>query len=231
MGSHLELLNQANIPSSRKLLSFIGWLGGLVRPMLNDTSILAQTSVGRTGTLRIHDRLALSFYFVEPTVLALDFALLVGTSLLTGVSYHWMVFNGIPDTPPYLAIGALAGLNVTTILTALGRYKLQALPDLKRQARDVALVWVGVFPTLLGVAFSLKLGDALSRGATLGFFVICLTSLLLWCGLLTYLLAKAIANGTFAKRKTMLIGDKTLLTTSSVARYRAQHHISRRWAM
>src|SRR5947209_3672497 len=164
------------------------------------SNILAQSFVSRTAALRIHHRLALPFSFVEPAVAAVDFALLIAASLFAGVSYHWIVFNAIPDTPPYLATGGLAGLNVSTILAALGRYKFQALLDLKRQACDVALVWVGVFLTLLGVAFSLKLGDALSRGATLGFFVTGLTSLLLWRVLLTYLLAKAIANGTFAKQ-------------------------------
>ena len=182
--------------------------------MSNDA--LAQSSIGRRDALRILDRLALPFYFIEPAAFAVDFILLVGASLLAGVSYHWIVLNAIPDAPPYLAIGALAGLNVTTILAALGRYNFQALLNLKRQVRDVLVVWGGVFFTLLGVAFGLKLGAALSRGATLGFFVTGLSALLLWRALLTHLLAKAIANGTFAKQKTMLIGDRALLTTSQV---------------
>jgi undecaprenyl-phosphate galactose phosphotransferase/putative colanic acid biosynthesis UDP-glucose lipid carrier transferase len=184
--------------------------------MLNDTGALAHSSIRRKAALRIHDRLALPFEFIEPAAIAVDFALLVGTSLLAGVSYHWIVFNGVPDVPPYLAIGALAGLNVTTILAALGQYKFQALLNPKRQARDVAVVWIGVFLTLLGMAFSLKLGEALSRGATLGFFIAGLTALLSWRACLSHLLAKAIATGTFAKQKTLLIGDDSLLATSPV---------------
>jgi undecaprenyl-phosphate galactose phosphotransferase/putative colanic acid biosynthesis UDP-glucose lipid carrier transferase len=58
----------------------------------------------------------------------------------------------------------------------------------------------------------LKVGEALSRGATLGFFGIGLIVLFAWRVLLTHLLAHAVANERFAKQKTMLIGDKTLLS-------------------
>jgi undecaprenyl-phosphate galactose phosphotransferase/putative colanic acid biosynthesis UDP-glucose lipid carrier transferase len=184
--------------------------------MSGDTSTLAQSSIGQRVALRIHDRLALPFYFVEPAVFVADFVLLVCASLIAGISYHWIFLKGIPDALPYVAIGALAGLNFTTILAALSAYKFQALLNPKQQARDVALVWIGVFLGLLGVAFSLKIGEALSRGDTFGFFVIGLSFLIVWRGLLAYLLANALAKGMFANQKTLLIGEKTLLSASQV---------------
>ena len=185
--------------------------------MSNDASALPHSPIGRRAAPRIYDRLALPFYFIEPVVFVADFALLVCASVLAGAVYHWIFFGGIPHAPPYVAIGALAGLNVTTILTALSAYKFQTLLNLRRQVRDVTLVWVGVFLSLLAIAFTLKIGEALSRGATLGFFGVGLSFLYVWRGLLAHLLASAAANGTFAKKKTLMIGDKTLLSTSQVA--------------
>src|SRR5262249_35572743 len=69
---------------------------------------------------------------------------------------------------------------------------------------------------LLSVAFALTIGEELSRGATLGFFVVGLIFLFVWRRMLEHLLQKAVANGTFAKQRTMLIGDKTLLSASEV---------------
>ncbi len=189
----------------------------LVGQMSDDSSALTQSSVGRSAALRIYDRLALPLYVIEPAVLGVDVALLVCASVLAGIGYHWISFGEITDAPPYIAIGALAGLNVTTLLIALSAYKFQNLLDVRRQARDVTLIWVSVFLSLLAIAFTLKIGQALSRGATLGFFGLGLIFLLAWRGLLARLLANAVANGTFAKRKTMLIGDKTLLSASVVA--------------
>jgi undecaprenyl-phosphate galactose phosphotransferase/putative colanic acid biosynthesis UDP-glucose lipid carrier transferase len=183
--------------------------------MSNQTSTLERASIDQR-TLPIRDRFALPFQFIEPVVLAVDFILLLCASVFAGIGYHWFFLGGIPNTGPYVAIGALAGLNVTTTLAAAGAYKFQTLLNIKRQARVVSVVWICVFLILLGIAFVLKVGEALSRGATLGFFAIGLTGLLVWRDLVARLLANTIANGTFAKQKTMLIGEPALLSESKV---------------
>jgi Undecaprenyl-phosphate glucose phosphotransferase len=184
--------------------------------MSDHTDALVQSSIGRRAALHIHDRLALPYYFVEPVVLAVDFVLVVGASVLAGIGYHWIFLNSVPSAAPYVAIGALAAMNVTTILAALRAYRFQTLVKLKHQARNVAVVWIAVCLTLLGMAFTLKIGEALSRGATLGFFAIGLSLLLVWRSALAHFIARALANGRFAKQKMMIIGDKTLLSFSQV---------------
>jgi Undecaprenyl-phosphate glucose phosphotransferase len=184
--------------------------------MSDHISALAPPSVDPRAAARVQYRLALPFHFVEPAVLAVDFVLLTCASVVAGVGYHWIFLGYVPYVSPYLAVGALAALNVTTTLAAVGGYKFQTLVTLKRQTLDVTLVWVGVFFALLGIAFTLKIGEALSRGATLGFFVIGLLFLSVWRVLVAHLLASTLANGTFAKRKTMLVADQTLISTSKV---------------
>jgi undecaprenyl-phosphate galactose phosphotransferase/putative colanic acid biosynthesis UDP-glucose lipid carrier transferase len=186
--------------------------------MSDHTDALVQSPIGRRAALRIHDRLALPYYFVEPVVLAVDFVLLVGASVLAGIGYHWIFLSSVPSAEPYVAIGGLAALNVTTILTALRAYRLQTLVNLKHQARNVAVVWIAVFLTLLGIAFTLKIGEALSRGATLGFFAIGLSLLLVWRSALAHFIARALANGTFAKQKMMIIGEDKLNSLVQLAR-------------
>ncbi|MGC2080339.1 MAG: exopolysaccharide biosynthesis polyprenyl glycosylphosphotransferase, partial [Xanthobacteraceae bacterium] len=122
----------------------------------------------------------------------------------------------VPDLGPYIAIGALVSLNVETTLAAVGAYKFHALMDIRRQARDVTLVWIGVFLVLLGIAFSLKIGEALSRGATFGFFISGFVFLIVWRSSLGHLLVAALATGTFAKQKTILLGERKLLLASRV---------------
>jgi undecaprenyl-phosphate galactose phosphotransferase/putative colanic acid biosynthesis UDP-glucose lipid carrier transferase len=69
---------------------------------------------------------------------------------------------------------------------------------------------------LLGVAFSLKIAEVLSRGATFAFFILGLSSLLVWRGILAHLLAKALENGAFAERKIIVIGESSRLLSSQV---------------
>src|SRR5215469_9796958 len=120
--------------------------------MSTDTSAFAGSFTKRKAAPRIHDRLALPFYFIEPAVVSVDFVILVIASVVAGSGYHWVFLDSIPNTPPYIALGA---------------YKFEALLNLKQQARLVTLVWIGVFLSLLAIAFTLKIGETLSRGATL----------------------------------------------------------------
>jgi len=179
-------------------------------------SALAHSSVNQRAALRLHDRLALPLYIIRPTVVSVDFVLIVCASVLATMGYHWVAWNMIPATLPSLAIGALAAFNFITVLTALTAYQFEALVDVRRQVRYVTLVWICVFLALLGVAFSLKTAESLSRGATIGFWFVGLAFILGWRVLLSHLLGKAITKGMFAKQKTILIGDKALLSQSSV---------------
>ena len=49
----------------------------------------------------------LPFYFIEPAVFGADLIIVATLSLLTGLGYHWVFFDLIPDVGPYFAIGVL----------------------------------------------------------------------------------------------------------------------------
>ena len=161
-------------------------------------------------------RLSLPIRFVEPAVLAIDCLLIVSLSILTGYGYGLIFINFTPTITPYIAIGVLASSNFAAILRAKGTYQFHNLANFKRQMYDVPTIWTAVFLILLGVAFSLKVGEILSRGATFGFFILGLSSLLVWRGVLAHLLAKALENGTFAERKIIVIAEQSRLLSSQV---------------
>jgi len=135
------------------------------------------------------------FNFVEPVVFVVDFVLVVGMSVLTGVGYHWLFLNRVPDFTPYVAIGVLAFSNFAAILAVRGAYRFRYLANFKKQALEVTLIWTCASLFLLGIAFSLRVEEALSRGATFGFFAFGLTSLLIWRGILARRLSKALEIG------------------------------------
>ena len=72
----------------------------------------------------------------------------------------------------------------------------------------MSTIWAGVFIVLLGVGFSLKLGEYFSRGATLSFFVLGLIAMLAWRRLLAQVLRHALATGAFAERNVILICER-----------------------
>src|SRR5208282_3542264 len=125
-----------------------------------------------------------------PAVFGADLILVIALSVVTGVGYHWIFLNRLPDFWPYVAIGALAFTNFSAVLAARGDYRVSNLINFRRQARDVTLVWGGVLLLLLGLAFSLKVTEGYSRGSTMAFFALGLLTLLAWRGVLARILTK-----------------------------------------
>jgi Undecaprenyl-phosphate glucose phosphotransferase len=118
------------------------------------------------------------------------------------------------DLETSLAVGLLVAVNFTTILVSRGSYKPLNLISLQGRIKETAAIWFIVFSLLLAVVFSLKVGANLSRGATATFMVIGIALLLGWRAILSAYLAKALARGSFAERRVVLIGEPDEIDTS-----------------
>jgi Undecaprenyl-phosphate glucose phosphotransferase len=154
------------------------------------------------------------FWSVEPLVCALDCFILVGSSILSGFAYHRWVLGGSGDLETSLAVGLLVAVNFTTILVSRGSYKPLNLISLQGRIKETTAIWLIVFSLLLAVVFSLKVGANLSRGATATFMVVGLTLLISWRAVLSSYLAKALACGSFAERRVVVIGEPDEIDTS-----------------
>jgi len=161
-------------------------------------------------------RIRLPYHLVEPIVFAVDIILVVVVSLLAGIGYNWFFLGLIPanSVQTYGAIGVLTLANVSAVLAARGDYRVSTLASFYRQARDLVIIWAGVFLILVSVAFSLKVSSHFSRGAAMTFFALGLGSMIAWRRFLAQFLGYALSVGAFAPRKVILIGERRRLAAS-----------------
>lgn len=181
-------------------------------------SVRAITSVGSARPKSVDEsrhRLAPPFYLIQPAIAMSDGILIVGSSVTAAVGYHSYFLSDTPDLQPYVGIGVLCALNFVVTLIALGAYRVESLTDRKHQSGQIIWVWTGVFLLLLGILFALKTSTTLSRGATFIFFCVGLLILLAWRGVVARLLTRALTEGTFAKQKTIIIGERNMLLRSN----------------
>jgi Undecaprenyl-phosphate glucose phosphotransferase len=163
---------------------------------------------------RNRTKLRFPYHLVEPTVVAVDMTIVVAISLLAGIGYNWLFLDVIPATQTYIAIGVLTFTNLSAVLAARGAYRVSNLVRFYPQVRDLVVIWTGVCFVLVGVAFSLKIGESFSRGATLTFFALGLGAMILWRALLAQLLVEALSAGAFAPRNVILLGEQSRLPNS-----------------
>jgi undecaprenyl-phosphate galactose phosphotransferase/putative colanic acid biosynthesis UDP-glucose lipid carrier transferase len=156
------------------------------------------------------------FRLIEPAVFVVDLLLVIAVSVATGAAYIWIAFGIVDRIETFFGVGVIVFANFAAILLARGDYRVRNLVNFRRQTRDIVMVWSGVFLVLLGVAFSLKIAETFSRGATISFFIFGLAAVVAWRGVLARYLARALAGGAFAERKIVLLGEKTRLVSSSV---------------
>jgi len=187
---------------------------GIQRLALSD---MAEPRSGSSCGRHATRQLRLPYHLVEPITFTVDIILVVAISLLAGIGYNYFFLGLIPAAnaiQTYAATGVLALTNVSAILAARGDYRVSNLVSFYRQARDLTLIWTGVFLILVGVAFSLKVSANFSRAATLAFFVLGLGGMIAWRRFLAQVLGYAMSAGAFASRNVILIGERSRLAAS-----------------
>jgi Undecaprenyl-phosphate glucose phosphotransferase len=175
-----------------------------------------ERSAGHAGAFRLRWIGLLPFKVVEPTVVLVEFLVVMLASLLSGIGYHLIFFESVGDIGTFLSVGLLVFVNVSAISAARGDYRPNSLLNFSRQARGVTLSWTFVCLLLLVVAFSLKISEEYSRATSLAFFVFGWSAVVAWRGLAGILLARAWAEGAFAERKILLVAEEEQLASSKV---------------
>jgi Undecaprenyl-phosphate glucose phosphotransferase len=152
---------------------------------------------------------------IEPAVFAIDLVLIVGASILCGTAYSRLFLGSIGDIQSYFGVGALVFAYCAAFLTSRGGYRIKSLVNFRHQMREVTVAWLSVAFILLSVAFTLKIAETFSRGATLTFFVAGWLSLLIWRNVVAKYLVRSLASGGFAERKAILIGERDQIASSA----------------
>jgi Undecaprenyl-phosphate glucose phosphotransferase len=152
--------------------------------------------------------------FVEHSVLVADYVFIVAASALFSFIYHWFFTGDLDHEQAFFAIGIIVAANFTAIMAARGNYRLKNLTLIGRQSRDTIVIWLGVSATLTVLAFTLKISSEFSRGAAMLFFVGGLLILLSWRYLVASQISLALANGSFARKKVIVIAERDLNASS-----------------
>ncbi len=107
----------------------------------------------------------------SPFALAIDAAVIVGLSVVTGALFHLVTRGVLGDIPAFTATGIIVAV------LFCGMARLQATRDKRAsttrlgRARMAALAWCTTFLFLLTLAFSMKISSEFSRGTIFFFFL------------------------------------------------------------
>lgn len=181
---------------------------------MSNASTLQSSSGAQSGTLLTKQSLPtkarrlLPFHWIGAITVCSDLILISSTSLLTGIAYHIAFLHRIEHVETFLGIGVLIAANFSAILAARAMYQPQYLVNFLKQARETTIVWLFVFFLLLAVAFSLKITEEYSRGATLTFFVVGWFSIITWRLFIARFITRGLASAGFAEQKSILVVQK-----------------------
>jgi Undecaprenyl-phosphate glucose phosphotransferase len=175
-----------------------------------------ERSTDHVGAYRLGWTCWLPFRLVEPTVILVEFLLVILASLLSGIGYHLVFLGSIGNIGTFVSVGVLVFVNFSAISAARGNYRPNSFLNLSRQVREVTLGWIFVCFILLLVAFSFKITEEYSRGTSLAFFVFGWSAVVAWRGFASVVLARAWADGAFAERKILLLAEEDQLAFSQV---------------
>ncbi|MFT4115695.1 undecaprenyl-phosphate glucose phosphotransferase [Bradyrhizobium sp.] len=146
--------------------------------------------------------------FIEAMVAIVDFALIVAASLGYSALYHLITDGRLAAALPYEGVGIIVSLNFATMMTARGNYRLKALMQFSKQAREAIVIWSGIFALLAAVAFTMKISSDFSRGAMILLFVGGLGTVLLWRRLVANFISRSLANGLFARKRIIVVAER-----------------------
>jgi putative colanic acid biosynthesis UDP-glucose lipid carrier transferase len=154
---------------------------------------------------------------VEPLAILTDLATIIFTSVFSGLSYHLKEFGTPGDISTYLGSAILVSALFILLMKIRGMYRPTELLVLRNQIRAVCLAWTGVFLLLAGTVFALKIGNEISRGASMLFAMFGLIALIVHRGVVRDLLTKGLAGRRFAGRNIVLITDHSQMGDASLA--------------
>ncbi len=152
---------------------------------------------------------ALSYRVIAPITMLCDALLILLTSVLTGLAYHYdSVLVRSDDVLQWAGLAAVVAALFITLGKSSDLYNPSELLNLKSQIGKVSIRWIGVLLFLAAAAFTMKAGANFSRGSTILFaacgFVALVGERVLW----RVILADGLAVHKFSGRKIILIVEQ-----------------------
>jgi Undecaprenyl-phosphate glucose phosphotransferase len=96
-----------------------------------------------------------------------DVCAIVVASMATGSAYHWLVYSKVGSVAEFFGVGVILAALSTALMKLKDLYTPDSLLSVRSQVSPIILVWSSVILFLLGVSFTLKISEGLSRGSIL----------------------------------------------------------------
>ena len=144
---------------------------------------------------------------VGPLVGAIEIAALTLASMVAGLVYHAVVFEGWSDPVPFGVMGFIQGSLYVAMLKPHGFYRVERLVGSVRTLRRPLVTWMFVFLFFSAVVFAFKVGSNFSRGAVFWFFVLGLFTIAAVRTIAGGMVRRAIAAGRLPGRRLVVVGD------------------------
>src|SRR6478672_8119928 len=149
-------------------------------------------------------RSPVAFEGVGRWIMATDVLAIALTSVIVGYGYISLVLGQPSEVLRYLTIGAMFAALLLPIGEIRGQYRSGVVFNLATQIKNLAITWAGISMFLVFVAFGLKIGNNMSRGAVWTFGTVGLISAIANRIAWAYAARRAHARGLLRTRKIAL---------------------------
>lgn len=162
------------------------------------------------GTWQTPHRTAgiLNSHAYAPVALVCDAVVIVLAAVAAGAGYQLAAFSRIGSPSPFFDTGIL----IAVLFCGISRFKAQHLPfgtsRAHERARAALSSWIGAFAFFLFIAFTIKIGTSLSRGAILSFFVLGAAGVVLSRVNVPILMARTLKRAALAGPDIILAGPQ-----------------------
>jgi Undecaprenyl-phosphate glucose phosphotransferase len=165
----------------------------------------------------------ISYRAVAPVAMVCDAVIIFAMCILSSVAYNLETIGTRGDIVNAAGFAAVVAALFISLSESRDLYKPSELLNLKSQFRRITPKWIGIFLFLTAVAFTMKIGETFSRGATLSFAASGLAALIGVRIVWRIVLANGLAVRNFSGRKIALIAQKTLANGSDFLEALARH--------
>ena len=151
---------------------------------------------------------AISYRAVAPIAMLLDAVIIFTTSILGGAIYHLAFIGSSGHITQFASFASVVAVLFIALAKNRDLYEISELLSLKSQVREVTFAWSAILLFLTGIAFTMKVADDFSRGATLSFAVSGLATLIGTRIFWRIFLADGLSVRKFIGREVLLIEEQ-----------------------
>ena len=163
------------------------------------------------------------YRMIAPLAMTCDALIIISLAILCGITYHLELLGRPGDIQQFTGFGALVAALFIALAKSRNLYTLPQLLNLKLQIRRIATKWLAVFLFVTAVAFAMKAGENLSRGATISFSVFGLAGLIAARVFWRMFLADSLTVSRFSGRKVVLITEQASTADSGLVEALTRH--------